>query len=61
MKDLTYIIGNISAKEYDCFIHIRKLNLETGKYSYLTLFRWELKDILEKVKNILEEDADESG
>ena len=59
MRDWTYISMNISAKEYDCFLHIRKLNLETGKYSYMKLFRWELEDILKKVENVLQEDADE--
>ena len=45
LKDWNYISENICYKDYDGHIHIRKLNLKTGKYSYLTLYDWELKDI----------------
>ena len=51
MKDWIYISAEISYKDYDTHIHVRKLNLMTGKYSYLTLWFWELNDIFEKIIN----------
>jgi len=54
MRDWEYINATISAKRYDGTYHIRKLNLETANYSYMTLFDHELEDIL-KIKNVLEE------
>ena len=49
MKDWIYISEEISYKDYDAHIHVRKLNLKTGKYSYLTLYFWELNDIDHKI------------
>lgn len=49
MNDWIYISRTISYKNYDEHIHVRKLNLKTGKYSYLTLYFWELNDIFEGI------------
>ena len=51
MNDWIYISNKISYKNYDEHIHVRKLNLKTAKYSYLTLYFWELNDIFEKIIN----------
>lgn len=55
MKDWEFISMTISAKRYDGIYHIRKLNLDTGKYTYMTLWAHELDDV-RKVKNVLEEE-----
>ena len=49
MKDWIFISTEISYKNYDGHIHVRKLNHKTAKYSYLTLYFWELNDIFEKI------------
>ena len=51
MNDWIYISQTISYKDYDSHVHVRKLNLKTGKYSYLTLYFWELNDIFENIIN----------
>ena len=51
MNDWIYISNIISYKKYDEHIHIRKLNLDSGRYSYLTLYFWEFNDIFEKIIN----------
>ena len=56
MNDWIWISQEISFKNYNGHIHTRKLNLKIGKYSYMTLYDWELETILER-KNILATDA----
>lgn len=56
MNDWIWISNEISFKNYNSHIHIRKLNLKIGKYSYMTLYDWELEIILEK-RNQLVTDA----
>jgi len=53
MKDWEYISSEISAKRYDDKFHIRKLNLNDGKYSYMTLHGFELDGVY-MVGNVLE-------
>ena len=45
MNDWISISFEISYKNYDGCIHIRKLNLNTGKYTYLNLYDHEFLDI----------------
>ena len=45
MNDWEYISNKISAKRYDDQYHIRKLNLKTGSYSYMTVWKHELVGI----------------
>ena len=54
MKDWEFISTTISAKRYDDDYHIRKLNLDTAKYSYMVLWGHELRKVL-KVKNVLDD------
>jgi len=58
MKDWIYIDTEISYKNYDGCIHIRKLNLKTAKYSYISLYDHQFLDIFKDDLSLYEENEE---